>query len=1109
MSGTNNSLRTAALILLLLPVPALSAPGDSIIESPKGIVDCLLPGALRRVGGALYQMPQRAARIPAAECTIRGGDFLLYDRANYETSLQHWITQANQGSGNSNAMMYVAEIYEQGIGREPDYAAAAEWYRKAADAGNTTAMSSLAHLYKTGKGVELDLEQAQQLYSEAFGTNVALPLDPTSVKGADQRVETLVAEVDEIRRQKIAVELELEAANEQLANARRNLDQAMVGDGENAELIRELQASIEQQRAEIAQYSAAAEIMRAENEELLSLRQQLEDKEVETERLKSLLAAAESTVDGGMEELERQRQALDARQVEFNALLADIDADRETLRDRSEQLEEQRAVIKSMEADLRKAEEERDLYRSLASDAATQEDRVRTLSARIAELEQRSSDAAADTESMRQRLQSAQSQLDEQLRATAASSEASADEIEAREAEIVRLRAAVVRAEQEATRHNNDIDRLSQQSAALEQLRADLEREQAQSNRLQKLLTESQDQYAASNQRVEQLSTSRTELETEIETLRSIALAGDQASQEALQQREQQLAAQREEMQALQARIAESESDFDRYQQQMADTATRQSQAIESLRAAVEASHTERAQLEEKLASAGRQLDSALTDLDVEQQRYAALQDELREARARRSASDEALNAMQARLDGQNQQVALLEQERRRLDEQAARYLAQINDLKERAQARKVEFVGPRVVMLEPNENLLTDPETALRGEEGLPEVSVIRAGQVGETKIIRGRVDAPGGLAQLTIDGWEVTFDENYAFTQSLKLDAASKHIRIVAVDHNGKQDVKEFRYEIDGGAAQAAAIHSKASQFEESRNDALDHLRYYALIIANQDYQNEFMADLETPINDAEAIGAVLEKRYGFDVDILVNADKDTIEEALERIFYVEENDDNEENDKDAILIYYAGHGTVSDSRTNDAYFWIPVDAQYDSPRTWFKTREIESYMQVSAVNQIMVVADSCFAGNVLSRDGISGGFASLKAQNWRKFLTEYTEKKKSRYVLTSGGFAPVLDGGGGDHSVFARAFLDVLTANNEIMSASRMHEQVAPIVLDLAERQDFNQTPLFGYLRSAGHGFGNFYLPAPYYEAQTVSVIGNDRMSNQKPVAASSDQ
>jgi hypothetical protein len=154
-------------------------------------------------------------------------------------------------------------------------------------------------------------------------------------------------------------------------------------------------------------------------------------------------------------------------------------------------------------------------------------------------------------------------------------------------------------------------------------------------------------------------------------------------------------------------------------------------------------------------------------------------------------------------------------------------------------------------------------------------------------------------------------------------------------------------------------------------------------------------------------------------------------------------------------------------------------------------------------------MVVADSCFAGNVLSRDGISGGFASLKAQNWRKFLTEYTEKKKSRYVLTSGGFAPVLDGGGGDHSVFARAFLDVLTANNEIMSASRMHEQVAPIVLDLAERRDFNQTPLFGYLRSAGHGFGNFYLPAPYYEAQTVSVIGNDRMSNQKPVAASSDQ
>ena len=94
-----------ASVMLLLPCAAISSSDDTSVETPKGIVDCLLPGQLRRVGGSIYQMPHRPGRITASECTIRGGDFLLYDRANYETSLKHWITQAEQGSGDAEAML--------------------------------------------------------------------------------------------------------------------------------------------------------------------------------------------------------------------------------------------------------------------------------------------------------------------------------------------------------------------------------------------------------------------------------------------------------------------------------------------------------------------------------------------------------------------------------------------------------------------------------------------------------------------------------------------------------------------------------------------------------------------------------------------------------------------------------------------------------------------------------------------------------------------------------------------------------------------------------------------------------------------------------------------
>ncbi len=1089
MSGKAYTGSIFAAFLMLQPAVAPAAPAEPAVEVPKGIVDCLLPGALRRVGGNMYQLPHRPARITASECTIRGGDFLLYDRANYETSLRHWITRAEQGSGDAEAMRYVAEIYEQGIGREPDFAAAASWYRKAADAGNATAMIGLAHLYKTGQGVPLDLETAQALYSQAFGSDLMIPLDPTSVAGADQRVETLVAEVDEIRRQKIAVELELGAANDQLTSARRALDDALSGQGTNAGLIQDLQSSIRDREESIAAYQSDLEAIRSENAELTSLKQQLEYQNIEMARLQALLDTAESEFERNRVQMRTQRSALEAEEAKFNALIADIGADRQDIQTSKQEVDELRSKVAAMEAALRKAEDDKNFYQALASDATTHEERVATLTAQITLLEQKSDSIENDSLALRNESTERQNELDAQIAAAADAEKLSAEEMATRDQEIERLRAAVSRAEQEKLRHGSDIDRLDKQSAELEFLRADLEREQAQSNRLQQLLTETQERFSASNQQLEQVSAAQSALEDEIETLRASASSGNQTSLALLERREDELDSSHIEIAGLQARIAASEDEFRQYRAQMADTAARQTNAIENLRLAVTSSRAERIELEEQLSSANQQLANAKSDLDLEKQRFTELQDQLRLARADKGDAAGALIEKQRKLDEQTQQLAMLQQEIERLNEQSTRYVTQINELKVRAQADKIDFAGPNIVLMEPSEGLLVSNSQATRGDTLTRGISVVAATRVNETKVIRGHVEAPAGLAKLTINGIQVPYDDHNSFTQSFELDAESKPIRIVAFDHNGKQDVEEFEYRTDGTMLQAATVHNKAARFKESRNTALDHLKYYALIIANKDYENEFARDLETPFADAEEVGSVLRDRYDFEVDIIYNATKAKIEQELERIFYKEAHDDDEDNDKDAVLIYYAGHGYASDSRTKEAYYWLPVDAEFDSPRTWFKTKELEAYMQVSSVNQIMVVADSCFAGNVLSRDGIAGNFASLKSKDWRRYLAEYTEKKKSRYVFTSGAFAPVLDGGGGEHSVFARAFLDVLETNNEILSAPKMHEQVAPVVMKLAARLDHMQTPLFGYLTSAGHEFGNFYLPAPHAAAETT--------------------
>jgi len=108
-------------------------------------------------------------------------------------------------------------------------------------------------------------------------------------------------------------------------------------------------------------------------------------------------------------------------------------------------------------------------------------------------------------------------------------------------------------------------------------------------------------------------------------------------------------------------------------------------------------------------------------------------------------------------------------------------------------------------------------------------------------------------------------------------------------------------------------------------------------------------------------------------------------------------------------------------------------------------------------------MVVADSCFSGS-LTRGLAMGSKGSA--------YFEDMVSRRARTVLTSGGLEPVLDAGGGDHSVFAKALLQTLQANNGIMDGESLFQQVRDQVLLNAE-----QTPQYGNIRLAGHDGGDF--------------------------------
>ena len=58
-------------------------------------------------------------------------------------------------------------MYYMGDGVEQDYAAAMEWYKKAADLGNASAMVSIGNMYWNGFGVKQDYAAALEWVEKA------------------------------------------------------------------------------------------------------------------------------------------------------------------------------------------------------------------------------------------------------------------------------------------------------------------------------------------------------------------------------------------------------------------------------------------------------------------------------------------------------------------------------------------------------------------------------------------------------------------------------------------------------------------------------------------------------------------------------------------------------------------------------------------------------------------------------------------------------------------------------------------------------------------------------------------------------------------------------
>ena len=182
------------------------------------VVDCLLPGQIRRLGSQVtYVTARRPIKTTAGECEFRGGEYVAYDRASTDSALKVWLSQAQQGD--ADAQVAVGEIYQKGLGGMADHALAAQWYQKAAEQGNPRAEINLGYLYEKGLGVKQDKTAAINWYRKASGLEKS-DLQFTTVGDADYQKK-----LEELRLESKAYKEEAENLREQLTHTKQQLAQ--------------------------------------------------------------------------------------------------------------------------------------------------------------------------------------------------------------------------------------------------------------------------------------------------------------------------------------------------------------------------------------------------------------------------------------------------------------------------------------------------------------------------------------------------------------------------------------------------------------------------------------------------------------------------------------------------------------------------------------------------------------------------------------------------------------------------------------------------------------------------------------------------------------------
>lgn len=449
--------------------------------------------------------------------------------------------------------------------------------------------------------------------------------------------------------------------------------------------------------------------------------------------------------------------------------------------------------------------------------------------------------------------------------------------------------------------------------------------------------------------------------------------------------------------------------------------------------------------LEKTLRARKVELDTTARELAQTRRRLNALYAELEDARrdpVRVAELERKIAEREAALDAMEEQIAGLRAEVARLQGELDR-------------RNTVEVPGPRVEIVEP-------PAVVTRGK---PQIRL----RSGERKPILGRVSAPAGLQRLVVNGEETQPDSDGLFRVRLRGVSVATPVRIEAMDVLGRKALLEF--------VVVPALSPSTPPVRENPYAGVDFGRYHALVVGIDAYRQ--VEPLQTAVRDARAVHAALRDRYGFQSRLLLNPSREEMIAVLAELH-------SKLGERDNLLIYYAGHGRLA----GEQGYWLPADARDDDKHTWIPNSLITDYLKIMKARHVLVIADSCYSGSLSSMAvprPLDVRVPDRVPPKWVRAMVE----RRSRNVLTSGGLEPVLDAGGGGHSVFAGVLLKALREGGPVLDGYRLYQRIVDPVREAAARFGVSQTPTYAAILGDGISGEFFFVTKEMQLAGPVSA------------------